>query len=1002
MTSLFFWNSWNRSYRIIYLLSAGLFLLSLLVFLVAWWRGLANVVHWDILSELIELPAPLHAFTDGMLDYAAEGKAYAVSEQFVASAMQVHPWMATVLMLGMGAAFALIMSSISQLSRIYYLVAMTFFIGALSMFRWEMMGMPSFNGRSLFIGLAFIFGLTSYYFHAFRPDISFPRRLTIFLVLIMLVVFGIGFLAEVPLPTLTVVSYGMPVLLVLSVGFIFVISLEIVAGMVWLTSAGRTNAQGVAGRPLGIGNFIFISLLYLVNLLLVWLKNTKAIDWELLAISPFVLYLISVVLGIWGFRRLNEQQEQLPFQDAGAYLYLGLALLTTLTMSYAFATANDPLVEMFEDAIVYSHLVMGVLFFGYILLNFLPLYRQGLPVYRIMYKPPRIELSLVRLAGVIAIAVLLSTENFFPLRQGITGYYNGLGDLYTATGETTSANTYYQMALKQEFQNHKSNYALASLALAQDEKTTAAYYFQQALLKQPSPEAYAGLSNVYFQNNLFFEAVKHLQRGIKTFPRSGELQNNLGYLYARTSVADSAYYFLQSATGNTARSEVPETNLLALWARNPRVLSADSLLSTVKDNSYESYQANALALRLIAGTDTTQPERPAWLNGDKKKEGLSVGRFASIYNYTLKAGRPDTMLTNTLQRLSQEPVNQDFTDDLLLARAVAEYRNHHHPVALDLMGQLAQGDARNGAFYRTLSGLWMMEQGLYRRAAENFEFNPDTLSAYYRAIALTKAGDLVAARSLWEMASANDAGVASLKQALYDIKRPETDLEKAFYVSYRPDATDRETILATINDPNLRTVAGTAVIDDYLQRDQRPAAAQLLTQLPAENQLRPFAASLRTLTAMRLAVAKGDVNTALALANRPVVPQHLSEQTFLKAQAYERNRQTAQARQAYEQALRLAPLDASIVAATARLMQQQKQSRQGYQLVLNALPYNEDNPTLLKTYIMLCLDLSLPDYAEDALMRLQGATSPTDYRTFLAAYQDKLTLLEKERQKFLQ
>ncbi|GAA4446770.1 hypothetical protein GCM10023189_02270 [Nibrella saemangeumensis] len=1002
MTSLFFWKNWNRAYRITYLLSAGLFLLSLLVFITAWWRGLANVVHWDVLSELIELPAPLHAFTDGMLDYAAEGKAYAVTEQFVASAMQVHPWMATVLMLGMGVAFALIMSSISQLSRIYYLVAMTFFIGALSMFRWEMMGMPSFNGRSLFIGLAFVFGLTSYYFHAFRPDISFPRRLTIFLMLIALVVFGIGFLAEVTLPAMTVVSYGMPVLLVLSVGFIFVISFEIVAGMVWLTSAGRTNARGVAGRPLGFGNFIFISLLYLVNLLLVWLKNTKAIDWELLAISPFVLYLVSVVLGIWGFRRLNEQQEQLPFQDAGAYLYTGLALLTTLTMSYAFATANDPLVEMFEDAIVYSHLVMGVLFVGYILLNFLPLYRQGLPVYRVMYKPQRIELSLVRLAGVIAIAALLSTEGFFPFRQGITGYYNGLGDLYTATGETTSAGTYYQLALKQEFQNHKSNYALASLALAQDEKTTAAYYFQQALLKQPSPEAYAGLSHVYFQNNLFFEAVKHLQQGIRTFPKSGELQNNLGYLYARTSVADSAYYFLQSATGNTPRSEIPEANLLALWARNPRVLSADSLLSELKDHTYESYQANALALRLIAGTDTTQPERPAWLETDKKKDGLSVGRFASIYNYTLKATRPDTTTTNLLRRLSQEPVNQDFTDDLLLARAVAEYRSHHHPVALDLMGQLAQGDARNGSFYRTLSGLWLMEQGLYQRAAEHFELNPDTLSAYYRALALTKAGDVVAARSLWEIASTNDAGVASLKQALYDIKRPETDLEKAFYVAYRPDAADRESTLATIQDATLRTIAGSAIVTDYLQRDLRSAAEQLFRQLPPENQLRPFAASLRTITALRLAVARGDVNTALTLANRPVIPRHLAEQAFLKAQTYERNRQTAQARQAYGQALNLAPLDAPAVAAMARLMQQQRQSKQGYQLVLNALPYNEDHPALLKTYIMLCLDLSLPDYAEDALMRLQGATSPTDYQTFLSAYQDKLTLLEKERQKFLQ
>ena len=81
------------------------------------------------------------------------------------------------------------------------------------------------------------------------------------------------------------------------------------------------------------------------------------------------------------------------------------------------------------------------------------------------------------------------------------------------------------------------------------------FSFSRRLLKQPNPQDYAGLSQTYLQTNLFFEAVKALQRGIQAFPKSGELKNNLGYLYARTSVADSAYYYLNSATthGKSAR-----------------------------------------------------------------------------------------------------------------------------------------------------------------------------------------------------------------------------------------------------------------------------------------------------------------------------------------------------------------------------------------------------------------------------------------------------------------
>ena len=83
MSSLFFWKEWSRSYRLLYLGSLVLVLISLILFLLAWARGIGNVVSWNILSELNELPVTLHTFTDGLLDFSVPGTAYAVSEQFV-------------------------------------------------------------------------------------------------------------------------------------------------------------------------------------------------------------------------------------------------------------------------------------------------------------------------------------------------------------------------------------------------------------------------------------------------------------------------------------------------------------------------------------------------------------------------------------------------------------------------------------------------------------------------------------------------------------------------------------------------------------------------------------------------------------------------------------------------------------------------------------------------------------------------------------------------------
>jgi hypothetical protein len=878
-------------------------------------------VQWDVLSELTELPITLHSFSDGLLDYAVNGKAYAVSEQFVASPMRIEPLVASTFLAGLCVAFVLLLSAVTRFDRIRYLVSMAAIIVGLALFRWEMLEIPGLGGNYLFLLLAFIFGSASYYFHAFRSDFPIAVRLGVFSLLTLAVAVVVGLLSPVAFPALTVVSYGMPVLLTFSVGFIFFIAPEIIAGLVWLTSTSRSDTdQQATKRTLGINNFLFISALYLLNLALIWLKNARYIDWDVLAISPFLLFLVSILLGIWGFRRLIQQQNTVSFHDAGAYLYAGLALLTTLTMAYVFATANDPLVELFEDAIVYTHLAMGVLFVGYVLINFKPIFQQHRAVYRILYNPKRLELSLFRVAGVFGVLALLASGGLITVRQGVAGYYNGLGDLYAVSNEPASANAFYQLALEEEFQNHKSNYALASLALAQNNQTAAAFYFQQATLKQAKPQDYAGLAQTYLQTDLLFEAIKALQGGLRVFPTSGELQNNLGYLYARTSVADSAYYYLQSATGNAERHEVPQSNLLAFYARNPKVLTADStLIKNTAESSYESYQANALALRLVAqasnGGTITSPEELSWLAneksaGDKTPPGLSVGRFAGLYNYALTSQNPDTTFIQTLKNRTADPINQDFTDDLLLARAVAEYINHNPATAFELVNQLAEGDQRNGPSYRSIMGLWYLEQGLYRQAADVFSYNYDTTSIYYRAIALTKQapadiGNLALAQPLWETASTDDPAVMALRQVLYDERKPQSDLEKAFFVVYRTDEANRGAYWETIRDVSLKTVAGVALANDYLDQLQWRNAQLVLSGLPdsESEQISPLAHSVRTVAALRLSAFRRSVGSADTLAKLPILPQYQAQRFYWLGQTYERTQKMTQAQQAYRQAL---------------------------------------------------------------------------------------------------
>ena len=1003
---LSFWKSWDRAYRLTYVLSLVLFFVSLILLVIAWSEGLGNVVHWDVLSELNELPVVFHSFSDGLLSYSVNGKAYAVSEQFIAGTMQVRPGIATGFLAGIGLAFVLILSAITRFDRLRYLISMAVLILGLAFFRWDMLEVPGLGGNYLFLLLTFVYGSLSYYFHAFRSNYPIVVRLGAFGLLTAGVAAILSTLSPVTFPALALVSYGMPVLLVFGAGFIFFIAAEIIAGLVWLTSVGRLNEDAPSGsdrKPLGINNFLFIGALYLLNLVFIWLKNTRAIEWDILVISPFILYLLSVSIGVWGFRRLIQQQDVFSFRDSGAYLYTGFALLTTLTIGYAFATANDPLVELFEDIIVYTHLGMGLVFIAYTLINFWPFFQQNLPVHRILYKPKRLELSLFRVVGIIFVVAMLSINSFFPIRQGMAGYYNGLGDYYTASGEAVSATAYYNLALEREFQNHKSNYALASLARTQNNLSAAAFYFQRALLKQPNPQDYAGLSQAYLQTNSFFEAIKALQMGIREFPKSGELQNNLGYLYGRTSVADSAYYYYKAATRFADQTDVPESNLLAFYARNPSVLEADSTLaSNVSPSTYEPYQANVLALRLVTQRDTTQPRKLNWLADKSTQAGLSVGQFASLYNYALVKQQPDSSELTLIRKIAANPANQDVTDDLLLARAVVEYKQHNPVNAFGLMNQLAENNQEAGSTYRSIAGLWMLEQGLYRTAAEEFSNNTDTTSIYYRAIALTKANDPVLAQSLWETVAKKDALVDALRQVYYQERKPETDIEKAFYVTYRTDDPNRGTFWETILDPSLKTLAGTALTNDFLDQLQWRNAQLVLAGLPDSSRINAIALSQRTIAAIRLSAFRRSLGSAELMAKTAVLPAYEAERTYWLGQAYERTRHFSQARQYYNRAVQLAPLNARIVTDAAQLSQQQGQSKEAYDMVLTALPFNEDKAILLKTYITLCLALGLPDYAESSLAALRIATSPADYQEFLATYQEKLASIEKSKEKFLQ
>jgi tetratricopeptide (TPR) repeat protein len=405
-------------------------------------------------------------------------------------------------------------------------------------------------------------------------------------------------------------------------------------------------------------------------------------------------------------------------------------------------TDNNPLIEVFEDAIIYSQLAIGTVFTGYIGLNFWPLFKQGKAVYKVMYKPIRILQPQVWLIGGMGVVTLVSLNRFHSLDQVQAGHYNALGDLHTATREYAIAEQYYQLALDLDFQNHKSGFSLASLALIQGDRLSAGAYFQQALHKDPTPQAYAGLSQALLNENLFFDAVFNLRKGLNVFAGNGELQNNLGYLYTRTTIADSAYYYFELARQHAVNAAVPETNLLAFWGKSLTALDSSNTLSGLGLTNADfketklmqstraslSHEANRIALAQLTGEKTAVEKIDLSLSSDS---ALSVNNFAYLYNtgqYT-----QDTTLAPLFQKLIATGNNGNFYSELQLAHANAEY-GRDKIVAFDILASQTVADTSQ-------------KVALARRTLQFWQLKERTQEATAAALAngLTSEADLVAA-----------------------------------------------------------------------------------------------------------------------------------------------------------------------------------------------------------------------------------------------------------------
>src|SRR5690606_30372140 len=115
-------------------------------------------------------------------------------------------------------------------------------------------------------------------------------------------------------------------------------------------------------------------------------------------------------------------------------------------------------------AIIYSHLGIGATYFLYIIYNFYDLFPRNVKVYDVVYQPRRLPFFMVRGIGLVVVLALFLYSNRFSYYLCLSGYNNGIGDVYLYEQNILLAKHYYREGIINDFQNHRSNYSLGTIA----------------------------------------------------------------------------------------------------------------------------------------------------------------------------------------------------------------------------------------------------------------------------------------------------------------------------------------------------------------------------------------------------------------------------------------------------------------------------------------------------------------------------------------------------------
>ena len=524
-----------------------LYLICILGLLWLYQQNYRTSIHWKVNTQKESITTEGLNLTQGLLDdQSVFVEKYLLLENYYGSKIRENAIYSTFFLVLSWIGIACVLVSASYFKRLWFIIYLGLFALLINRLNLDEIGFWGLKNKlAVFIPFLLI-SAPLIYIYEIKKNTPFIWRWISVLIAIYIASLG---LEDFQIHRHHLVAHSLFSLTIGGIIFLFLISGEILFAILFFVSKNKGGKNNHL-------HFIFLSLIYLGNLLLSYLNVSNYFQNSFFYFDPFILLFTSSAIALWSHRH-GYFFKKLP-PNIFTYILIGLGIILFSVLNLSMSKGNDAVYEAFHYFILYFHIGIGIFFFFYVILNFLDPLSQGFRVYKIIPRERNFPYLSAMLGGLITTLALFLLTNKEPYHLLMSGYYNYLSDYENAKNDKQLAKQYLVESSFHGYNTHYTQYQLAWDALESGNQLEAKNYFKNASERNPSPFAAVNYANLHQHVNpnksqAFLELMLHIYD-------MGEIKNNIGMIHLKKRSYRKALNIFRTSQTSKPRNQVPLVN----------------------------------------------------------------------------------------------------------------------------------------------------------------------------------------------------------------------------------------------------------------------------------------------------------------------------------------------------------------------------------------------------------------------------------------------------------